>query len=352
MKIFKDKGYTIFVIVPWDTKYTNLLIKEGFDVKAWKLGRTSVNPVSEIYSIWCLYKLIVSIKPDYIFTYTPKSNIYCNIIGLFLPINITNNISGMGHISSRMNIVQLPVRLIYKLTLQRVNYIFFQNSNDMNMFINHNILTHNKFSLLPGSGVDTSKFIPSTKKKKSALNLNFLFMGRLIKEKGVFDLIHAIKLIKPKYPFVQFSILGMFEQPRSSAVKKSDIDKWVKNGIINYLGQTDDVHSVLLTMDCFVLPSYYGEGIPRSILEAASSGLPVITTNHPGCSDAVIDGVTGFICKRINPHNLAEKILKLIEMSAAERQEMGKRGREKMEKEFDETIVINKYLEILDNQLL
>ncbi|NQU85504.1 MAG: glycosyltransferase family 4 protein, partial [Mariniphaga sp.] len=310
MKMLREKGYAINVLVPWDTKYSNLLLTEGFEVKSWKISRASVNPISEIYSILCLHKLIVLIKPNFIFTYTPKGNIYCNIVGLFSQLKIINNISGMGVISSKMKIFQFLVRVIYKLTLQRKNVVFFQNTNDMNYFIHHKLLKHNKYSLLPGSGVDTLKFVPNTKNKD--VYLNFLFMGRLLIEKGLIDLIEAIKFIRFNYTFVQFFVLGMFEPPRSSAIIRSDIDHWVKDGLIRYLGQTDDVHSVLLTMDCLVFPSYYGEGIPRSLLEAASCGLPVITTNHPGCRDAVVDGVTGFLCEPKNPKDLSEKIIQFI----------------------------------------
>jgi glycosyltransferase involved in cell wall biosynthesis len=347
MRALKMKGHELIVIAPCESKYTKMLINEGYELRLWNIQRTSVNPIYELISIISLFKLLKSIKPDFIFTYTPKGNIYCNIVGLILKLDIINNISGMGEISTKVKIIQYSVRLMYKLTLRKTNIVLFQNINDMNYFLNSGLLKDKRYSLLPGSGVDTLKFIPKT---NNNLNLKVLFMGRLLIEKGLIDLIDAIKIIRQKYPSIEFYVLGMFEPPRSSAIKSSDIDAWEKDGLIRYLGQTDDVQNVLSTMDCFMFPSYYGEGIPRSILEASSCGLPVITTNHPGCRDAIIDGVSGLLCEPKNPVDLSRKIVQFINMPRMEKQMMGLEGRKLMVEKFDESIVINKYIEIIESK--
>ena len=187
-----------------------------------------------------------------------------------------------------------------------------------------------------------NKFIPLTK-SKSRRNIIFLFIGRLLKDKGLVEYIEAIKIVKQMYNNVEFQILGSIENTNVTVVPEVEVREWIETGLVSYLGKTDSVERVISDCDCVVLPSYR-EGLPRSLLEAGAMEKPVIATDVPGCRDVVDDGINGFLCKVKNSQDLADKISLMVNLTADQRSSMGKAGRTKVLKEFDENIIFNKYL--------
>jgi len=171
-------------------------------------------------------------------------------------------------------------------------------------------------------------------------------------DKGVGEYVAAARLLRQRFPDAEFCLLGFLDVQNPAAISRSQMEEWVAEGVLNYLGATDDVRPQLVAADCIVLPSYYREGVPRSLLEASAIGRPVVTTHSVGCRDAVQDGVNGFLCRPRDVADLAEKLERMIELSPAARAEMGRRGREKMECEFDERIVIDRYLAMIREILL
>jgi glycosyltransferase involved in cell wall biosynthesis len=226
--------------------------------------------------------------------------------------------------------------------------VFFQNEDDRKIFIDAGLVDGSKTERIPGSGVDLSRFVPTDNKRGSEDAPIFLLIARLLWDKGVGEFVEAARLIRAHHPSVRFQLLGFLDVANPSAVSRLAVETWVAEGVIEYLGTTDDVRPFIGMADCVVLPSFYREGVPRSLLEAAAMGKPVITTDATGCRDTVDDGLTGFLCRPRDGQDLSEKMLCLLQMSVVERQEMGMRAREKMVQEFDEKIVIERYFAVLD----
>ena len=232
---------------------------------------------------------------------------------------------------------------LYKYSQSKASKIFFQNSDDFEMFICEKLVDKQKCDILPGSGVDTEKFKPLNLEKKDNI-FRFLLVARMLWDKGIGEYVEAAKIVKQKYSDVEFQLLGFLDVANKTAISKKQMQKWVDSGIVNYLGVSDNVKEQIAQSDCIVLPSFYREGTPRVLLESASMAKPIITTDSVGCRNVVDDGINGFLCKVKNSQDLANKMEMMINLSEDERRVMGKAGREKMIKEFDEKIVIEKYL--------
>lgn len=188
------------------------------------------------------------------------------------------------------------------------------------------------------------------------LRIEFLLIARLIKEKGVIEYVNAAKLIRKRAKALnsyskllpKFNILGFLEVDSPGAISRKQMNQWVSEGNVTYLGETDDVRPYITAASCIVLPSNYREGVPKTLLEAAAIGRPIITTNIIGCRDVVVDGLNGYLCKSENIKDLAKKMESFIKLSHLKRIEMGRQGRKKIELEFNEKIVINKYLDLIN----
>jgi len=351
IRLLQLNGYNIYVGAPSDLKYTKELKYIGCNVLRWKIDRVSTNPIKELRAIYSLSQIIKKVKPSVVLSFTPKGNIYSNVIGKAYPFVLINNVSGLGRTLTDQFLIGRLYSIIYKSLTSSVNHYFFQNSRDYRLFYRLGILKSSSHTIIPGSGVDVNRFKPVDTLVRTGTEMRFIFVGRMIKEKGVLEFIESAKILRQQYPGVSFYILGIKDLRSKSSISMNMIDIYVKDGLIKYLNQSDNVFNILREMDCLILPSYYAEGIPRSILEASSTGLPIITTNMPGCSDAVRDGVTGFLCRPQDPIDLAKKIEQMIKLSTTRRQSMGLNGRKLMISEFDEKLVLNAYISIINKTL-
>jgi glycosyltransferase involved in cell wall biosynthesis len=198
---------------------------------------------------------------------------------------------------------------------------------------------------LPGSGIDLNRFTPAATTAVHDVNTKFRFLliARILRDKGFGEYVEAARLLRQRWPQAEFCLLGFVDVQNPAAISRTEMDAWVAEGVVNYLGVSDDVRIQIATADCVVLPSYR-EGTPRTLLEAAAMARPIITTDAVGCREVVDDGVNGYLCKVRNALDLAEKMGRMLSLSPGQRFEMGQRGRAKMEAEFDEQIVIRKYL--------
>jgi glycosyltransferase involved in cell wall biosynthesis len=215
----------------------------------------------------------------------------------------------------------------------------------MHLFINKKIIKKTYAERLPGSGIDHHKFAPYAIMKTNT-QFTFLLSARMIWDKGIGVYVEAARILKNKYNNIEFQLLGFMDVKNPAAISREKMRQWVDAGTVNYLGETDNVIDYILKADCIVLPSYR-EGVPRSLLEAASLAKPIITTDCSGCRDVVDDGINGYLCKPNDALDLAEKMERMINLSDKERSIMGLRGREKMIHEFDEKVVIQRYLDIV-----
>jgi len=340
MKKLDEQGYKIITIAPFD-EYAHKILYEYHKIK---MNNKGTNPFEDFILFLRFFFLYRKLKPDVILHFTPKPNIYGTFAAKLLRKPCVNNIAGLGTTFIRESLVTKIVRTLYCISQKSTQKIFFQNREDRAIFQKLGIFENT--DLLPGSGIDTNKFIP--KKKKEQNNFAFLLHSRLIWDKGVGEFVDAARRIKRKKPDVKFQILGFLDVENTSAIPKEQMNKWVDEGVIDYLGEVCDVREYIANSDCVVLPSYYREGVPRSLLEAASMAKPIITTNNVGCKNVVDEGITGFLCEIKSVDDLVDKMEQMLRLTKKTRCEMGKKGREKIIREFDEQIVFKKYVEAIN----
>jgi len=342
-----DRGHKVIVVTPKD-KYVGEVLDFGCEHFNINLDNKGVNPVNDLYLLFQYLRIFYRERPNVILAYTAKPNIYGSIAASFYSIPIVNNISGLGTAFIRGELLGKIVSLLYKFSLRKSECVFFQNNDDKDLFLKKNLVTKNQVDILPGSGVNLEYYQPSN---LNIVNRNqdefvFLLIARLIWDKGIQEYVDAARLIKKSNLKVRFQILGFLDVDNQTAVLKSDIDIWVQEDVIEYLGSADDVRDYIHKSDCIVLPSYR-EGTPRTLLEAAAMGKPIITTNVEGCREVVDDGINGYLCNVRDADDLAKKMKIILSMDYKDVVKMGLEGRKKMEIKFDEKIVIDKYMSIV-----
>jgi glycosyltransferase involved in cell wall biosynthesis len=336
-------GYKVTVVAPVD-KYSDRLGKLGCKHVPISINRRSLNPIYEIITLWEVCKIIKSEDAGLILTFTIKPNIYGSLAARVLGVPVICNVSGLGYAFSRNNWLSLLAALMYRCALRHSSKVFFQNLNDLSLFVSRGIIRKEISDTVPGSGVNLQKYsiqvLPGQEK------VRFLFIGRLLWDKGIKEYIEAAVLVKRRGCNAEFWILGPFDEDNRAAVGPEIVKRWVNETGVAYLGSCDNVMEYIARVDCVVLPSYR-EGTPRSLLEAGAMGRPIIATDVPGCRSVVDDGVNGFLCQPRDSNDLAEKILKFLCMKPSEREEMGFLGRRKVETCFDEKIVVRRYLDAI-----
>jgi glycosyltransferase involved in cell wall biosynthesis len=234
---------------------------------------------------------------------------------------------------------------MYKIALSKSKKVFFQNSADRELFIANKLVKENIADLVPGSGIDTNRFSPQDIEIKST-KTRFLMIARLVRDKGIMEYIEAANILKQKYDNVEFALLGSFYFDNPTALTKEELQIWQDKGVVDYLGVSDDVASIIAQYDCIVLPSYR-EGLSRVLLEAASMAKPIVTTNVPGCKDVVEDGYNGFLAKLKDAKDLALQMQKIIDLDSESKRQMGKNSRDKIINEFSDDKVIDKYIKAI-----
>ena len=339
------EGHEVVAVAPND-EYAPRLAELGCRFVALPMDNKGTHPGRDLLLWFRFFNLLRHERPDVFLGYTVKPNVYGSLAAHVLGIPVVNNIAGLGAVFIRDNWLTRLVRLLYKTALSRSRHVFFQNDEDMRLFVDQGLVASDKVTRLPGSGVDLSTFCYAPIQPLENRSFRFLLVARLLWDKGVGEYVEAARLVRSKYPSVKFQLLGFLDVKNPTAVSSAQMDEWVGEGVVEYLGVADDVKPYLADADCVVLPSYR-EGVPRSLLEAAAIGRPIVTTDAVGCRDAIDDGVTGLLCRVADATDLAGKLLRMIQMSPEERARMGLAGRRKMELEFDEKIVIDRYLRVI-----
>lgn len=341
VKILIEKGYEVHTIAPHDT-YTHYLEELGCIHHDVKMDSRGVNPVKDTALFFELLGKYKRIKPDLILHYTIKPNIYGTLAASILKIPSINNVCGLGTVFLKDNLVSKIAMLLYKVAFRFPKKVFFQNSDDLNLFLEKKLIDRNITDLVPGSGIDLSHFPPMEFKRNE--QFTFLLISRLITDKGIMEYVDAVRKLKEKGINARFQLLGAKDPEHKRGIQLPVIENWIETNTLEYLGRTDDVRSFIKNADCIVLPSYR-EGTPRTLLEAASSAKPIIATDVPGCHHVVEDNYNGLLCKLKSADDLAEKMEKMISLDADTLKNFGLNGRKKIETQFDEKVVINKYLQ-------
>lgn len=340
VKTFLQEGYEVHTIAPHDD-YTHFLEEAGCIHHDLKMDSRGANPVKDSLLIFELLSIYKRINPDVVLHFTVKPNVYGALAAAILRIPAVNNVCGLGTIFLKKNLVSWVAKRLYKIAFRFPKKVFFQNADDKAIFIKKKLVKKENCDLLPGSGIDLNKFLPVPLKRNTPFT--FLMMSRLIKDKGVREFIHAIRILKAKGINAKFQVLGAMDPIHARGIAIEKIESWIDEGVIEYLGKTADVRPYIQNADCIVLPSYR-EGTPRTLLEAAAMAKPIVATDVPGCRQVVAHGSNGLLCKVKDDKDLAAKLEAMINFTNEELQAMGRKGRVKIEHEFDEKIVINKYL--------
>jgi len=341
----KESGCEVLAVCPTD-RYVRQLSDRGVPHAEWVMNAASRRPLEELGAVRHLGRLLKRFDADVVLSYTPKANIYAGLAlrgeeRIFVP-----NISGLGYAFVKRNPLAWLVKTLYRRSFGNAYRVFFQNETDRDLFIREGLLKAGLARRLPGSGVDLSRFTPTP--LPLAHRRVLLFVGRMLVDKGMVDLVEAAKRLRTRQGAFELRLLGPLGGNHPNALPHSQLEGWVREGLVTYLGETDDVRPAIASADVVALPSVYREGVPRSLLEAAAMGRPTITYDMPGCSDAVADGVTGWICRPGDVAHLASAIESMINSTAERLRAMGQEARRKMETQFDEELVLSAYLAVVD----
>lgn len=333
------EGYEVIISSPPGEKIDEL-VSMGCQFVEVEMDRHGTNFISEFKLIRYYSKLFDEINPDIILGFTIKPNIYGAIAAKKRNIPFVANITGLGSAVENPGMLQRITISLYKFAFTDIQTVFFQNKENRQFFIDNNIAV-DKHKMLPGSGVNLEQFHPL--EYPSSETTEFVFISRIMKEKGIDQYLEAAEYITDKYPNTKFHICGFCEEEYEDILEDHQ-----NRGIITYHGMIRDVRKVFKYMDCIVHPSYH-EGMSNVLLEAASSGRPIIASNIPGCKEIFDDGKTGFSFPKKNTKELIKTIERFIHLNNEERKQMGLDGRKKMEQEFDRQIVVEKYLKEIES---
>lgn len=345
IKALIKEGHEVHTIAPYD-EYTSHLVDAGCIYHAVKMDSRGANPIKDLALIVELYMIYRRVKPDVILHYTIKPNVYGTLAAAILRIPVVNNVCGLGTAFLKRNLVSLFAIILYRVSFRFADRVFFQNQEDMKLFLRKRLVREAAVDILPGSGIDLTRFAPMAFSRNK--RFTFLLISRLITDKGIMEYIAAVKHLKAAGVEASFQLLGAKDPQHQRGIQENVIQEWIDSGTIDYLGTTDDVRTFISKADCIVLPSYR-EGTPRTLLEAASSAKPIIATNVPGCNDVVENEVNGLLCRIKDPEDLAEKMRVMTGLSDDRLKQFGTNGRARMEAHYDESLVIDKYLVALNH---
>lgn len=295
------------------------------------------NPIADLKLFMNYLKIVRQINPDIVLTYTIKPNIYGGIVCRILRVPYITTITGLGTAVDNRGILQKLTVFLYRIALKKACCIFFQNEENQEFFKNKDIIK-GRYKLIPGSGVNLKHFYLMDYPNDDLIE--FMFIGRIIKEKGIEQYLQAAEYIRSKYPNTRFHVIGSCQRDYIGKLKEKH-----KKGIIIYHGKQDDIRKFHKISHCTIHPTYYPEGMSNVLLESAACGRPIITTNRSGCREIVENGENGYLVEQYNSQELIERIEEFIKLDFEVKKKMGLAGRKKVEKEFDRQKVISSYLE-------
>ena len=327
------KGHETIVIAPPD-EYSSRIVAAGHAFEPVPMSAGGMNPLVESVVVARLLRALRRRRVEVVLSNTPKGNLYGGIASMIAGLHFVPNVSGLGRVFVRATPLTAMVKLAYRIVFARARRIMFQNREDMRHFIDVGIVRSELSERIPGSGVDLQRFVRLPLPSQDGAPVTFLMSCRMLWQKGVREYVEAARIVRARLPGVRFKLLGPLSPDNPGRVPAEAISAWQEQGIVSYLGATDDVRPFIAAADCAVLPSYYGEGVPRTLLEAAAMGRPVITTDRPGCRDTVDDGKTGYLVQREDAKDLAEKMLRFATLDNDARQRMALAARVKIEREF------------------
>lgn len=344
IRSFQEHGHQVFAIAPQDD-YSEKLQTMGCTFIPVKMAVKGTNPMQDLRLMHQLYQHYKAAQLDVVLHYTIKPNIYGTIAAHFAKTRAVNNMTGLGTVFLRRTFASSIAHELYRIAFKYPEKVFFQNDDDRQLFLKKKLVRPEVTDLIPGSGIDTD-FFSTQRLVPDSETFTFLMISRLLYDKGILEYIKAIRLLREDGLRARFLLLGRINEEKGLGVTQKQVEKWEAEGLIEYLGVTDDVREVIEQAHAVVLPSYR-EGTPRTLLEAASMSRPIITTNVPGCKETVRDRYNGFLCRVKDPADLAAKMAHLYWLPEEQRLVLGKNSRTFVEERFAIQQVIEKYEEAL-----
>ena len=328
-------GHSVVISCPYGERMEELKAL-GCEHRDISIARHGMNPVQELKLLMDYIRLLKDVKPDIVLTYTIKPNIYGGMACALLGIPYVANITGLGTAVEKGGMMQKITVLLYKLAFAKIQRVFFQNQENRQFFVDRKIAL-SAHGMLPGSGVNLQRYVPLPYPEGE--KTEFVFISRIMKEKGADQYLDAAEAIRAKHPDTMFHVCGFCEEAYEARMQEMQ-----QRGILVYHGMVKDVKKILAQTHCTIHPTFYPEGISNVLLESCACGRPIITTDRSGCREVIDDGINGFMVKQRDTEDLIEKIEKFLALTHAQREAMGIAGREKVEREYDRQIVVEAYL--------
>ena len=337
-------GHQVTLLAPPDNSVADLE-RIGCRFRPLEMSVKGLNPFKDLKLQRRLKRIFKEEQPDAILSFTIKNNIFGALAARSASKPFIPNVTGLGTAFLSGGLLQTIAEQLYRRAFGKLPIVFFQNKDDLDLFIDRKLVRADQARLLPGSGIDLVRFATAAMPPADAPPV-FLMIARLLRDKGVMEFIEAARQIKARHPEARFQLLGATGAENRTAIDNATVEAWVAEGVVEYLGTTSDVRPAIAAASCVVLPSYR-EGAPRTLIEAAAMARPIIATDVPGCRTVVDAGVSGFLCEVRNSDSLAMAMGRFLALSPNDRTSMGQAGRAKMEREFNQDLVVAAYREAL-----
>lgn len=337
-------GHRITVLAPPDDSIGNLE-QLGCRFLPLPMSVKGLNPLEDLRLVRRFKRIFRQEKPDIVLSFTIKNNIFGAMAAQSAGVPFVPTVTGLGTAFLSGGVLQTVAEALYRRTFRKLPFVFFQNEDDRALFVKRRLVDVERTRILPGSGIDLARFSPAEMPSPQEAPI-FLMIGRLLRDKGVLEFVEAARQVKRLHPSARFQLLGATQSENRTAIDAATVQGWVDAGIVEYLGTASDVRPFIAASTCVVLPSYR-EGAPRTLIEAAAMARPLIATDVPGCRAVLDADVSGFLCEVRSAESLAAAIVLFLDLPPEKRVEMGFAGRTKMEREFDEAIVVRAYREAI-----
>jgi glycosyltransferase involved in cell wall biosynthesis len=344
IRALKAEGYDPLVIAPREASTEQRIAELGVEWRQVPVDRSGMNPLADLRLIARYRRLLKRTRPAAFLGFTIKPNIYGAIAARSLGIPVIANISGLGTVFIKRGPLLALVTRLYRFALSRAAVVFFQNPEDLELFLERGIVGARQGRQIPGSGVNTERFVGVPLPEGPPV---FLLVARLLGDKGIREFVAAARSLHAELPGARFQLLGPLDEGNRTAIARSELDRWVKDGDVEYLGETHDVRPFVAAATALVLPSYR-EGLPRTLLEAGAMGRPLIATDVPGCRQVVEEGVNGLLCRARDAGSLASAMRLLARLDSARIRAMGAESRRKVVRGYSEAVVFRAYLDALE----
>ncbi|MFM6933010.1 MAG: glycosyltransferase family 4 protein [Novosphingobium sp.] len=339
-----SRGFDVLAVAPADAEMERRLADLGCRFAAAPIDSAGLSPLRDLATFLAFRRIIMRERPAAWLSWTIKPNVYGSLAARLAGVPALPNVSGLGTAFIRQGLLTEIVKRLYSAGFARAHRVFFQNTDDRDLFVSLGMIRARQAALLPGSGIDAGHWAPDSDDRPGPNR--FLMIARVVADKGVREYAEAAKVVRARFPETRFALMGPLDVANRTAISRDEVECWQAEGAIEYMPPSDDVRAAVNKADWVVLPSYR-EGLSRVLLEAAAMARPIVTTDVPGCRDVVADGVNGFLCEARDAGSLAEALVRAAQCDDAQWRAMGQAGRARVQSEFSQERVTGLYLEAL-----